>query len=236
MRTRRAAARSPRCAPAGVPIAYRETSVGGVRRPPGPGRRKLRARHRAAWTARSDRDPPRHERCPCARGASRGVRRDGQPRAANAAGADPRLRRDAAPLRPRPGRAAGLRRADRRGDRPPRVARRPGARRDASPGRPADPGPVDDDVRRARRAAARRPRDLADGADRLVEVASADLPPVDVDVARVGQILANLVGNALKYAPDGSPIVVGAAIATDRGSSWRSTTRASASPRTTARW
>jgi signal transduction histidine kinase len=31
-----------------------------------------------------------------------------------------------------------------------------------------------------------------------------------VDVARVGQILANLVGNAFKYAPDGSPVVVGA--------------------------
>jgi two-component system sensor histidine kinase KdpD len=36
------------------------------------------------------------------------------------------------------------------------------------------------------------------------------LPALDVDVARVGQILANLVGNALKYAPPGSPVVVGA--------------------------
>ena len=36
--------------------------------------------------------------------------------------------------------------------------------------------------------------------------AAEDLPPVlDVDVARVGQILANLVGNVLKYASDESP-------------------------------
>jgi len=33
---------------------------------------------------------------------------------------------------------------------------------------------------------------------------------VDVDIGRVGQVLANLVGNALKYAADGSPVVVGA--------------------------
>jgi signal transduction histidine kinase len=47
--------------------------------------------------------------------------------------------------------------------------------------------------------------------ERLVVVAAADLPPIEVDIARVGQILANLVGNALKYAPDGSPVVLGAA-------------------------
>ena len=39
-----------------------------------------------------------------------------------------------------------------------------------------------------------------------------DLPPLDVDVGRVGQVLSNLVGNARKYAPDGSPIVLGAAV------------------------
>jgi signal transduction histidine kinase len=51
---------------------------------------------------------------------------------------------------------------------------------------------------------------VAGGADRLVLGGSADQPPVQVDVARVGQILGNLVGNALKYAPDGSPVVIGA--------------------------
>jgi signal transduction histidine kinase len=46
--------------------------------------------------------------------------------------------------------------------------------------------------------------------ERLVVDASADLPAIEVDIARVGQILANLVGNALKYAPDDSPVVLGA--------------------------
>ena len=45
----------------------------------------------------------------------------------------------------------------------------------------------------------------------IVEAPAApDLPPVEVDVVRVGQILSNLVGNARKYAPDASPIVIGA--------------------------
>ncbi len=52
---------------------------------------------------------------------------------------------------------------------------------------------------------------VAGGDDRLVVTASDDLPLVEVDIARVGQILSNLVGNALKYAPDGSPVVIGAA-------------------------
>ena len=54
--------------------------------------------------------------------------------------------------------------------------------------------------------------DVAGGAERLVADLPADLPPVEVDVVRVGQVLSNLVGNARKYAPDGSPIVVGAAV------------------------
>jgi signal transduction histidine kinase len=49
--------------------------------------------------------------------------------------------------------------------------------------------------------------------ERLVVDAGRDLPEIEVDIARVGQILANLVGNALKYAPDGSPVVVGATVA-----------------------
>ena len=54
--------------------------------------------------------------------------------------------------------------------------------------------------------------EVAGGAERLVVSASADLPPVDVDVGRVGQVLSNLVGNARKYAPDGSPIVLDATL------------------------
>jgi len=56
---------------------------------------------------------------------------------------------------------------------------------------------------------------LGSGAERLRVQAPVDLPPVNVDVARVGQILANLVGNALKYAPDGSDVVLGAAVDAD---------------------
>lgn len=51
---------------------------------------------------------------------------------------------------------------------------------------------------------------VSGGVDRLDVLASPDLPPLDVDVTRVGQIFVNLVGNAIKYAPDGSPVVVGA--------------------------
>ncbi len=53
---------------------------------------------------------------------------------------------------------------------------------------------------------------MSGGAERLMVHAADDLPPVDVDIARVGQILANLVGNALKYASDESPVVMGATV------------------------
>lgn len=53
---------------------------------------------------------------------------------------------------------------------------------------------------------------VSGGADRLVVDVAEDLPPVDVDIGRVGQVLANLVGNALKYAADGSAVVVGASV------------------------
>jgi PAS domain S-box-containing protein len=52
--------------------------------------------------------------------------------------------------------------------------------------------------------------EISGGAERLEVAIPDDLPPIDVDVVRVGQVLANLVGNALKYAPDDSPVVVGA--------------------------
>jgi signal transduction histidine kinase len=56
--------------------------------------------------------------------------------------------------------------------------------------------------------------DLALSGDdrRLVVVVPASLPPIHVDSARIGRVLENLVGNAMKYAPDSSPIVVGASI------------------------
>jgi signal transduction histidine kinase len=53
---------------------------------------------------------------------------------------------------------------------------------------------------------------LTGGDDRLVTDLPADLPPVEVDPSRVGRILENLVGNALKYAPDGSPVAIGAEV------------------------
>jgi PAS domain S-box-containing protein len=43
---------------------------------------------------------------------------------------------------------------------------------------------------------------------RLVTAIPPELPLVDVDSARVGQVLENLVGNALKYAPEETPVVV----------------------------
>jgi signal transduction histidine kinase len=50
---------------------------------------------------------------------------------------------------------------------------------------------------------------------RLITSVADDLPPVDVDAGRIGRVLENLVGNALKYAPDGSPVVIGAAVEGD---------------------
>jgi signal transduction histidine kinase/PAS domain-containing protein len=48
---------------------------------------------------------------------------------------------------------------------------------------------------------------------RLVTELPGDLPPIEVDSGRVGRILENLVGNALKYAPGDSAVVVGAVAA-----------------------
>jgi PAS domain S-box-containing protein len=50
---------------------------------------------------------------------------------------------------------------------------------------------------------------------RLATNVPDDLPRVDVDAGRIGRVLENLVGNALKYAPDGSPIAIGASVQGD---------------------
>jgi len=50
---------------------------------------------------------------------------------------------------------------------------------------------------------------------RLVVDVPADLPPVEVDSGRIGQVLENVVANALKYAPDETPVVIGAAVEGD---------------------
>jgi signal transduction histidine kinase len=39
-------------------------------------------------------------------------------------------------------------------------------------------------------------------------IVPSDLPPVDVDSARIGQVLENLVGNALKYAAAETAVAV----------------------------
>jgi len=54
--------------------------------------------------------------------------------------------------------------------------------------------------------------DIAGGAERLVADIPTDLPPVEVDVVRIGQVLSNLVGNARKYSPDDTPIEINAAV------------------------
>ena len=50
--------------------------------------------------------------------------------------------------------------------------------------------------------------EITDASDRLVLDLPADLPPIEVDAARIGQVLENLAANALKYSPPGSAIVV----------------------------
>ena len=54
--------------------------------------------------------------------------------------------------------------------------------------------------------------EISGQADRLVVLARDDLPALDVDIVRVGQVLENLVGNALKYAGDGDPVVLDAKV------------------------
>ena len=48
--------------------------------------------------------------------------------------------------------------------------------------------------------------------DRLVIDLPADLPPIEADAARVGQILENLVENAFKYGPTDGPVAISARV------------------------
>ena len=65
---------------------------------------------------------------------------------------------------------------------------------------------------------ARLKGDLATGgrADRLVVRLPADLPALEVDGARVGQVLENLVGNAFKYGPPDGLVTLSAEVVGDR--------------------
>jgi signal transduction histidine kinase len=78
----------------------------------------------------------------------------------------------------------------------------------------ADPLILDRAPASLRSLVARLSGDLAltGQAHRIVVELPADLPPIEVDAGRVGQVLENLVANALKYAPGDSPIVIGAAV------------------------
>jgi signal transduction histidine kinase len=53
---------------------------------------------------------------------------------------------------------------------------------------------------------------ISGGADRLEVDIPDDLPSIEVDIARTGQVLANLVGNALKYASPDTPIALQAEV------------------------
>jgi signal transduction histidine kinase len=53
---------------------------------------------------------------------------------------------------------------------------------------------------------------ISGGVDRLDVDVPDDLPPIDVDIGRTGQVLANLVGNALKYASPDSPVTLRAEV------------------------
>ncbi len=47
---------------------------------------------------------------------------------------------------------------------------------------------------------------------RLVISVASDLPPVLIDIQRISEVLVNLVGNAVRYAPQGTSITISASI------------------------
>ena len=170
---------------------------------------------------------------PRPRGAARGLRRDGQPRAADPARAHPRLRRDAPPLdldagQQRPTSSASTR--------PPgRLARsstRSSTSRTSTPTHSSSSAA--DDVRRARRPAA---GDLALAGRRPIgwSTRRTTCRRSTSTSARIGQVLENLVGNALKYARTAARSSSRRGVDGDVARRRPSTTRASASPRPSGR-
>jgi signal transduction histidine kinase len=69
--------------------------------------------------------------------------------------------------------------------------------------------PIDPHALLTSAALALRPRASAAGVDLVVE-AGANLPRVDADPQRIGQVLRNLVGNALRYTPPGGTVTLAA--------------------------
>ena len=53
---------------------------------------------------------------------------------------------------------------------------------------------------------------MTDPSARLEVELPTDLPPLEVDAGRVGQVLENVAANALKYSPAGSPIIIRAEV------------------------
>jgi signal transduction histidine kinase len=54
--------------------------------------------------------------------------------------------------------------------------------------------------------------EISGRADRLIVDLPANLPPLEVDAARVGQILENIVGNAFKYGPSSGLVAISASV------------------------
>jgi len=65
------------------------------------------------------------------------------------------------------------------------------------------------------RAASAYARHAADKGVTILVEAAPDLPPVNVDIERLGQVLANLLDNSLKHTPAGGSIRLSAGLAAD---------------------